>query len=126
LISIDKAERFMWLNARLLDRLRFEYHFRDGSAARVVAAIRPYQNPDGGFGNAIEPDARGPASQPTARAVIEFLDQVPDRARAEAAWKKVSHLILEGKHVAVDPDATATRSPRCTTPPSRTASPAPW
>jgi hypothetical protein len=203
----------MWLNARLLDRLRFEYHFRDGGAARVIAAIRPYQNPDGGFGAAIEPDMRGPVSQPVAvatalefldevggldddmvpgaldyletitgpdgglpfvlpnvadfphapwwqpemgdqgvlsnvnptgailgtlynngiqhpwmdgatrylwdsidamtatnpyeaRAVIAFLDHIPDRARAEAAWQKVSKLILDGAHVATDPDGT--------------------
>ncbi len=202
----------MWLNARLLDRLRFEYHFRDGDAARVVAAIRPYQNLDGGFGQAIEPDMRGPVSQPVAvatalavlddvgalegdmlprvldylesitgsdggvpfvlasvvdfprapwwepergpdgvlsslnptgsllgmfykngirhpwieratafcwakldemtatspyeaRAVIDFLDRVPDRARAEDTWEKVRRLLIDGNHVATDPDA---------------------
>ena len=59
------AERFVWCNARLLDRLRFDYLFRGGDADRVVAALRPYQNPDGGFGGALEPDFRGPVSQPT-------------------------------------------------------------
>ncbi len=60
--ALDAAERFTWLNARLIDRLRFAHLFRGGAAAPVVAALRPYQNADGGFGNGLEPDFRGPVS----------------------------------------------------------------
>jgi hypothetical protein len=209
MISIDKAEDFMLLNARLIDRLRFQYHFRDGDPGRVIAALRPYQNADGGFGNALEPDLRGAASQPEpvdlafflmdevgamdndmvpdaldylasiarpdhgvpfvllsaldsprgpwwqpeenapgalnptgailanlhknhvkhqwideatsfcwrkidaltetspyeARAIIAFLEHVPDRPRAQAAWKKVGATMLDAKIIAFDPDA---------------------
>jgi len=63
--QVAAAERFVWCNARLLDRLRFDCLFRGGDADRVVAALRPYQNPDGGFGAALEPDFRGPVSQAT-------------------------------------------------------------
>jgi hypothetical protein len=62
--ALEAAERFTWLNARLIDRLRFAHLFRGGAATPVVAALRPYQNDDGGFGNALEPDFRGPVSQP--------------------------------------------------------------
>jgi hypothetical protein len=76
-VNLDKAEEFMWLNARLVDRLRFDYHFRGGDAARVVGALRPYQNDDGGFGNAFEPDLRGPGSQPcTVDLALGVLDDV--------------------------------------------------
>jgi hypothetical protein len=209
MVSLEKAEEFLWLNARLVDRLRFEFHFRGGDRERVVAALRPYQNPDGGIGNAFEPDLRGPVSQPEAvdlalyvlndvgamdsdlvpgmldyltgiarpdggvpfvlpsaldyprapwwqpeegapgalnptgailghlhkngishpwidratqfcwtgiealtstspyeaRAIITFLDHVPDRPRAERAWQRVGDLITEGKLVTLDPDA---------------------
>jgi hypothetical protein len=64
MIDIDAAERFLLLNARLIDRLRFARLFRDGTTEAVLAALRAYQNPDGGFGNALEPDLRGAASQP--------------------------------------------------------------
>jgi hypothetical protein len=64
MFSIDSAESFLWLNARLLERLRFDHLFRSGDARRVVEALRPYQNPDGGFGHGLEPDLRGPDSQP--------------------------------------------------------------
>ncbi|HEX6469181.1 MAG TPA: hypothetical protein VF069_08805 [Streptosporangiaceae bacterium] len=62
--ALAAAERFMQLNARLVDRHRFAYHFRGGPAEPVLAALRPYANPDGGYGNALEPDLRGAASQP--------------------------------------------------------------
>jgi hypothetical protein len=76
-VSLAKAEEFMWLNARLVDRLRFAYHFRDGDRAPVLAALRPYQNSDGGFGHAFEPDMRGPDSQPcTVDLAFTVLDQV--------------------------------------------------
>lgn len=75
--ALEAAERFTWLNARLIDRLRFAHLFRGGAAAPVVAALRPYQNADGGFGNALEPDFRGPVSQPaTVEAALRVLDEV--------------------------------------------------
>src|SRR6266496_4085610 len=73
--ALEAAERFTWLNARLIDRLRFAHLFRGGAAAPVVAALRPYQNADGGFGNALEPDFRGPVSQPaTVEAALFFFN----------------------------------------------------
>lgn len=76
------AAAFLWLNGRLLDRLRFACHFRDGSVADVLSALRPYQNADGGFGNALEPDLRGPISQPQpvefALHILDELDAMTD------------------------------------------------
>jgi hypothetical protein len=75
------AEDFIWRNARLIDRHRYAYLFRGGSADAVVAALLPYQNPDGGFGNALEPDSRGPSSHPAhLKSSFEILDEV-DRLR---------------------------------------------
>jgi len=62
--DLDAAERFVWLTARLVDRYRFAHLFRGASASRVLDALRPYQNADGGFGNGFEPDLRAPISQP--------------------------------------------------------------
>jgi hypothetical protein len=63
-VDLDRAGDFVWRNARLIDRLLFEQRFGGGSAEDVVHALRAYQNDDGGFGNALEPDLRGPLSQP--------------------------------------------------------------
>ena len=58
------AESFIWSAARLLDRHRYTLLFADGSAEPVLEALRGYRNADGGFGHALEPDLRCPASQP--------------------------------------------------------------
>ncbi|HET6867341.1 MAG TPA: hypothetical protein VFH80_15585, partial [Solirubrobacteraceae bacterium] len=39
--------------------------FAGGPAEPVINALRGYQNPDGGFGHALEPDVRCPSSQPS-------------------------------------------------------------
>lgn len=61
---LDRASDFIWLNARLLERRLFAHLFLGGAREPAVAALRAYQNEDGGFGNALEPDKRAPASQP--------------------------------------------------------------
>ena len=74
--AIDAAEQFLWRNARLLERLRFAHLFRDGEPGAVLGALRPYQRADGGFGNALEPDFRGPISQPPpAASALHVLDE---------------------------------------------------
>lgn len=62
--ALDAAERFVLLDARLIERHRFAHLFRHGPAGAVVAALVPYGNPDGGFGHGLEPDLRGADSQP--------------------------------------------------------------
>jgi hypothetical protein len=75
--SLEAAEAFIRLNARLIDRHRYDCLFRDGDTEQVLAALRPYQNADGGFGNALEPDFRGPVSQPvTVESALRVLDEV--------------------------------------------------
>ncbi len=65
-MPIDRrgAENFIWSVARLVDRHRYAWLFGAGLAEPVVEALRGYRNPDGGFGHALEPDLRCPASQP--------------------------------------------------------------
>lgn len=58
------ADRFLLGYARLLEKRVFATCFLGQPAAGVVDALRGYQNPDGGFGHAMEPDTRCPASLP--------------------------------------------------------------
>lgn len=75
--DVARAADFLWRSARLLDRARFAYLFCHGAREPVLAALRAYQNVDGGFGHALEPDLRAPLSQPAAvRSALEILDQI--------------------------------------------------
>jgi hypothetical protein len=58
------GDRFIRSQARLLERRLFATHFLGQPAAHVLDALRGYQNDDGGFGHALEPDKRCPASLP--------------------------------------------------------------
>ena len=64
--DVIAAERFILSGARLLDRHRAAVLLHGAPAAPVLDALRAYRNPDGGFGHALEPDVRGPGSEPTA------------------------------------------------------------
>ncbi|MFE9045830.1 hypothetical protein ACFYOG_33635 [Streptomyces sp. NPDC007818] len=75
--SLARAERFVWLTARVLEQRRFAYHFLRGGADPVEAALTAYLDEDGGYGHGLEPDLRGPVSQPlhTAHA-LRVLDSI--------------------------------------------------
>ncbi|WEO94902.1 hypothetical protein A6P39_013245 [Streptomyces sp. FXJ1.172] len=72
-----RAEQFVWLTARVLEQRLFAYHFLHGTPDAVEAALDAYRNEDGGYGHALEPDLRGPVSQPlhTAHA-LRVLDAI--------------------------------------------------
>ena len=60
--AFQKARNFIMDQGRPLDQRRFAFHFEDGSADAVLAALTPYQNDDGGFAHGLEPDVRTPFS----------------------------------------------------------------
>lgn len=61
---LKKGTQFIWENARHLERAIFAYRFDNGPATRILQILRSYQNADGGFGHALEPDLRAPDSHP--------------------------------------------------------------
>ncbi|MEY2402898.1 MAG: hypothetical protein QOD38_449 [Acidimicrobiaceae bacterium] len=87
-VDLERAADFIWRNARLLDRHLFARRFLGGSSEHAIHALRSYQNDDGGFGNALEPDLRGPDSQPihvdTAFRVFQEVGVAPPEMVARA------------------------------------------
>ena len=67
--AFQRAKTFVLENGRDLDRALLAYHFADGTADAVLAALAAYQNEDGGFGHGLEPDLRTPASSVIATTV---------------------------------------------------------
>jgi hypothetical protein len=88
-IDVNAAEQFVLANARLLDRHRMAVLLHDGAVAPVLATLRAYRNPDGGFGHALEPDVRAPESEPAstlhALEVLGEVDALDDPMVADAA-----------------------------------------
>lgn len=64
--TIDRARSFFAAHGREVDRARFEHHFGELPLEEMLAALGRYQNPDGGFGNGLEPDITAPDSNPFA------------------------------------------------------------
>jgi len=74
-LVMERATDFVWKNARLLDRRLLAFFFLGAPAETVASALAAYQNADGGFGNALEPDKRCPESQPVdVQVAFEILD----------------------------------------------------
>ena len=74
--DIAAAGQFLAASGRVLDQRRFQRLFTGGRAEYVRDAVAAYRNPDGGFGHALEPDGRGPGSQPLATEfALETLDE---------------------------------------------------
>lgn len=60
--AFQRAERWVKRSARPLEAARWDYAFNGGSRARVLDILAAFQNEDGGFGNALEPDYWLPSS----------------------------------------------------------------
>jgi hypothetical protein len=61
---LERAEAFLYRNARPLDLARWNLMTGKAAPQAVFDCLRAYQNPDGGFGHALEPDSWNPGSTP--------------------------------------------------------------
>ena len=76
-MNIEAARAFIIRNARPLDLARWQYLFESGSRQAVLNALAAYQNADGGFGHALEPDCWNPCSSPVQTwAATEILREI--------------------------------------------------
>ena len=92
--SFSKAEEFINSNARQLDIRLFEHHFKDGSKNDVLQELKKYQNPDGGFGHAIEPDFRLPESSAMATSVgLQYCVEVDIDPNDEIIQSAMDYLV---------------------------------
>ncbi|WP_419998389.1 hypothetical protein [Streptomyces boninensis] len=106
------AEHFMWLTARVLEQRRLAHCFRPGSAAEyaadaVVTALEAYRSPDGGYAHGLDPDLRGPVSQPAHAAyalrVLDAADRCAGRRVEDICRYLTAVSTPDGALPAVDP-----------------------
>ena len=76
--QLEQAGTFIFTHGRLLERQLYATFFQDGTVQACLKALLAYQNPDGGFGNGIEPDLLCPDSTAigaeTAMVLLDLLD----------------------------------------------------
>ena len=63
-MDVNKAKKFIIEHARPMELAEYRCIFEGGPKGAVVEELRKFQNPDGGFGHALEPDNWNPNSTP--------------------------------------------------------------
>lgn len=111
-----RARAFLLERARPLERVAFEHDFEGGPAWPVFDALAAFQNPDGGFGHGLEPDARtgasgalatsvalhrlaevrAPSDHPMVRAAVDYLKATIDPVAG--TWRIVPEATADAPH----------------------------
>lgn len=90
----EAARDFLKSNSRNVDCALFEFRFENGDSGAVIEALQPYQNLDGGFGQALEPDLRSPSSSGLATAhALETLCEVGCDERSLVIRNVIQYLL---------------------------------
>ncbi|MCG8346734.1 MAG: hypothetical protein MI924_03000 [Chloroflexales bacterium] len=63
---VAQAGQFLQQHGRDIDQACFKYHFGELTQDDLMEVLGRYQNPDGGFGQGLEPDIKAPLSNPFA------------------------------------------------------------
>jgi hypothetical protein len=80
--SFSRAQEFLLQHARPLERALYRFHFENAPAGAVRQALAAFQNEDGGFGRALEPDFRLPGSSALATTLaLKYLREAGVPAR---------------------------------------------
>ena len=91
--NFAKACAYLQRQARPLEQALFRYHFEDGPAPDVWQELAAFQNEDGGFGRALEPDLRTPTSSALATGnALRILAQTGAPAGYSQAQEAVTYL----------------------------------
>ena len=67
--AFERAREFLVTQARSLECALFMHRFEGAAVEGVLAELARFQNQDGGFGQALEPDLRTPSSSALATAI---------------------------------------------------------
>lgn len=87
--EFEEIRFWFYRNARHLELALWQYYFENGSKEKVLSALSYYQNNDGGFGQALEPDSWNPNSSPyTTSKVIQILKEIE--------FEDIQHPIIQG------------------------------
>lgn len=86
---------------RGLEKSLYVYHFENGSEDAVVEKLREFQNDDGGFGNALEPDFRIGPSSPLATSIgLQVAAELDLQSQHDIVRNAITYLLdtYQGEH----------------------------
>lgn len=96
--KIDNAEKYIKANCRSLEYARFNLFFKNGPTEPVIEELKKFQNADGGFGHALEPDFMLPDSSPLSTSIaFQFLDEIknPDKDMVHKAVQYLEKVFVK-------------------------------
>lgn len=97
--AFDRARSYIQTSGRELDHNLLAYYFEGRDKNAVIGALRSYQNSDGGFGQALEPDLRTPASSAIAtQQAFNYLRAVDAGYQEELVRQAVDYLLESFDH----------------------------
>ncbi len=97
--ACQEVARWIYQNARPLELLTWQYLFEDGDRKRVVDVLMTYQNTDGGFGHALEPDNWNPESSPyTTHYAISLLKRINLTDLEHPVYQGIKRYLSSGVH----------------------------
>ena len=92
--AFDASRHFIETKARDLEIARFHYHFDGESSESVLTALEKYQNDDGGFGNALEPDLRAKESSAVATSIaLKILRSIHISSDRQMVTRAITYLL---------------------------------
>jgi hypothetical protein len=97
--KFNKAKAYIKSNARPLDRALYEFEFNNSSPQTVLDILRNYQNDDGGFGRALEPDFRTDSSSVLATTVaLQYINELNLSTHDRMINRAISFLVKETRY----------------------------
>jgi hypothetical protein len=93
--AAQRAKSYLMAHGRGVDKRLYEFHFEGGSKDDMVEASGAFQNDDGGFGKALEPDLRTNASSAIAtQHGFNYLAEVGADEDTRPAGRAIEYLLL--------------------------------
>jgi len=91
--AFARARRFLMTQSRPLERALFGHRFEGATVEGVLDELARFQNEDGGFGRALEPDLRTPSSSALATGIgLQMLRELECPADHSMVRKAVAYL----------------------------------
>lgn len=94
--GFDDARNYILTYGRDVEQALFRFHFENGNSDEIEAALKKYQNEDGGFGHGMEPDLRSKNSSVIAtNHALEISIKAGITGESQLVQQGISYLIRQ-------------------------------